>query len=84
MVQAEKWKDTLKQATGEVVVEDKSKLRKALKRREAAKKKSAVKWDQIMRDQSTAKEERLVSPTSNHPNVNPTYHWFGTPARKHN
>ena len=50
----EVWKDTLKQATGERVYEDPSKLKKALKRREAQKKKSAKKWGKIQREQDDA------------------------------
>ena len=56
----EKWKDTLKQATGELVLEDKTKLKKALQRRDAAKKKSQKKWGKILSDQKDQKDSKQV------------------------
>ena len=62
---AEMWKDTLKQATGERVYEDPSKLKKALKRREAQKKKSAKKWNKIQKEQDDAKDAKQTKREEN-------------------
>ena len=53
--QALKWKDTLKEAAGSMVKDDPTKLRKALKRREQQKNKSAKTWGKILKQEQIQK-----------------------------
>ena len=63
--EAEQWKDTLKQATGEKVMDDQVKLKRAIKAREAQKKKATKKWGKIQKDVTKAKEEKQAKRTEN-------------------
>ena len=61
----EKWKDTLVQASGETIVQDTSRLKRALKRRETKKKKSAEKWDKVMKAQIYVADAKQVKREQN-------------------
>merc|ERR1712100_480148 len=52
------WGDAIKEASGERVKDDPAKLRKALKRREAKKKKSAKAWKSRMDNTKEKMDER--------------------------
>lgn len=63
--QGEQWKDVLKIASGERVADDAARLKRALKSRESAKKKSAKKWDKLNKDVARQKAAKQQKRTEN-------------------
>ena len=59
------WKDTLVQASGETIVQDTSRLKRALKKRETKKRKSAKKWDRVIKAQIDVADAKQVKREQN-------------------
>ena len=65
---AEQWNDIVKGVSGEKILEDTKKIRKALKRKEKSKAKSADEWKERLdkvREQKNAKQEKRAKSGKN-------------------
>ncbi|KAI5854579.1 surfeit locus protein 6-domain-containing protein [Tricharina praecox] len=59
VLEKEKWSKALKQATGEKIKDDEKLLKKALKRQESQKRKSAHEWGERLSGQSKSQAQRV-------------------------